>query len=59
VTYAVFYACNLVNILWPGVLRNKIPARRIPRAILEAVSTLLATLNGLISNVKILCKEIA
>jgi hypothetical protein len=34
--------------LWPGVLGNVIPAREIPRAVLVAVSTLLATLNGLI-----------
>jgi hypothetical protein len=40
--------------LWPGVLGNKIPARGIPRAVLVAVSTLLATLNGLIVTSKLL-----
>jgi hypothetical protein len=49
-----FCACNLANTLWPGVLGNKIPAREIPRAVLVAVSTLLATLNGLIVTSKLL-----
>jgi hypothetical protein len=48
-----FCACNLANTLWPGVLRNKIPARGIPRAVLVAVSTLLATLNGLLVTSKL------